>query len=88
MGQFGNYTPIGAEQAADGTYLIAWKNGALDQYIGWVVDSNGNYITAGTAVAGSTFSLESLETTLHQDLNGDTVLGPPPRRSKHWAQPA
>ena len=76
VGQFGNYTPIGAEQAADGTYLIAWKNGALDQYIGWVVDSNGNYITAGTAVAGGTFTLESLETTLHQDLNGDTVLGP------------
>ena len=27
-GQFGDWTPIGAEQAADGTYLIAWKNGA------------------------------------------------------------
>jgi microcystin-dependent protein len=75
-GQLGNWTPIGAEQAADGTYEIAWKNGVLDQYIGWVVDSNGNYVTAGTAVAGGTWYVESFESTLHQDLNGDSTTGP------------
>src|SRR5437899_806653 len=29
-------------------------------------------------VSGSNTSLESLETTFHQDLNGDGVIGPPP----------
>ena len=76
VGQFGNYTPIGAEQAADGTYQVAWKNGALDQYIGWVVDSNGNYITAGPVLAGGTWYVEAFESTLHQDLNGDLTIGP------------
>ena len=32
VGQFGNWTPIGAEQTANGTISVAWKNGAADQY--------------------------------------------------------
>jgi Tryptophan-rich Synechocystis species C-terminal domain/Calx-beta domain len=75
-GQFGNWTPLGAEQMANGTYQMAWKNGALDQYIGWIVDRNGNYLTAGNVVAGATWYVESLESTLHQDLNGDAKIGP------------
>ena len=75
-GQFGDWTPIGAEQAADGTYLIAWKNGALDQFIGWNVDSFGNYLSAGPVVSGATWYVESAESTLHQDLNGDLTIGP------------
>jgi hypothetical protein len=75
-GQLGNWTPLGAEQMADGTYQMAWKNAALDQYIGWIVDSKGNYLTAGNVVAGATWYVESFESTLHQDLNGDAKIGP------------
>ena len=76
VGQFGNWTPIGAEQAADGTYQVAWKNGALDQYIGWNFDSSGNYLSQGAVVAGGTWYLEAYESALHQDLNGDSTTGP------------
>ena len=41
-GQFGAWTPIGAEKVGSG-YQVAWKNGGADQYIVWNVDSNGNY---------------------------------------------
>ena len=76
VGQFGNWTPIGAEQAADGTYQVAWKNGALDQYLGWTVDSNGNYLSSSAVVAGGTWYTERFEATLHQDLNNDGTIGP------------
>ena len=76
VGQFGNWTPIGAEQAADGTYQVAWKNGVLDQYIGWNFDSSGNYLAQGAVVAGGTWYLEAYESALHQDLNGDSTTGP------------
>ena len=76
VGQFGNWTPIGAEQAADGTYQVAWKNGVLDQYIGWNFDSSGNYLSQGAVVAGGTWYLEAYESALHQDLNGDSTTGP------------
>ena len=77
-GQFGAWTPIGAEQTASG-YEVAWKITGADQYTVWNTDSSGNYIsdTIG-AVSGTSTALESLETSFHQDLNGDGVIGVPP----------
>ena len=74
-GQFGSWTPIGAEQIAGG-YDVAWKNSGTGQYTVWSTDSNGNYIANITgAVSGNSTALESLETTFHQDLNGDGTIG-------------
>ena len=44
-GQFGSWTPIGAEQTATG-YEVAWKDPGADQYGAWSTDSNGNYVDA------------------------------------------
>ncbi len=74
-GQFGAWTPIGAEQTASG-YEVAWKNAGTDQYTVWNTDSSGNYISNLIgAVSGTSTALESLETSFHQDLNGDGVIG-------------
>jgi hypothetical protein len=76
VGQFGNWTPLGAEKMADGSYQMAWKNGGLDQYLSWSVDSGGNFISQTPVVPGSSWYTQNFETVMHQDLNGDTVLGP------------
>ncbi len=70
-GEFGAWTPIGTEQTAGG-YEVAWKNPGADQYTAWNTDSSGNFVsdTIGI-VSGASTALESLETTFHQDLNGD-----------------
>ncbi len=74
-GQFGAWTPIGAEQTAGG-YEVAWKVPGADQYTVWSADSNGNYVsTLIGIVSGTSAALESLETSFHQDLNGDGVIG-------------
>ncbi len=76
-GQFGAWTPIGAEQTASG-YEVAWHNAGTDQYTVWNTDSSGNYISNSIgAVSGTSSALESLETSFHQDLNGDGVIGAP-----------
>jgi hypothetical protein len=76
-GQFGQWTPIGAEQTTSG-YEVAWKVAGADQFVVWSTDSNGNYTSnILNAVAGTDPTLESLETSFHQDLNGDGVIGPP-----------
>jgi protocatechuate 3,4-dioxygenase beta subunit len=79
-GQFGAWTPIGVEATATG-YEVAWKIAGADQYSVWSTDSNGNYISnsnSGVApiVSGSSTALQAIETTFHQDLNGDGVIGP------------
>ena len=77
-GQFGGaWTPIGAEQASGG-YDVAFKDMATNRYTVWSTDSSGNY-TANVigAVSGTDPSLESFETSFHQDLNGDGVIGVP-----------
>ncbi len=80
-GQFGGWTPIGAEQTASG-YDVAWKMAGADQYTVWSTDSSGNYICKSIgAVSGSSSALESIETTFHQDLNGDGVIGVPAHAS-------
>ena len=43
VGQFGSWTPIGAEQTSSG-YDVAWKMAGADQYSVWSTDSSGNYI--------------------------------------------
>ncbi|WFU18942.1 M10 family metallopeptidase C-terminal domain-containing protein [Bradyrhizobium sp. CB3481] len=77
-GQFGGWTPIGAEQSGSG-YLVAWKFTGMDQYLVWATDSNGNWTNSpiGSAVSGSNATLQSLETSFHQDLNGDGTIGVP-----------
>jgi hypothetical protein len=73
-GEFGAWTPIGAEATSTG-YEVAWKNGTADQYTVWSTNSSGNYVSDIGFVAGSSATLQSLETSFHQDLNGDGVIG-------------
>jgi serralysin len=73
-GQYAGWTPIGAEATSTG-YDVAWKNGS--QFDVWYTDKSGNYVSELGIVSGSNTSLESLETTFQQDLNGDGVIGVP-----------
>ena len=75
-GQFGAaVVPIGAEATASG-YEVAWKVMGTDQYSVWATDKNGNYTSniIGTA-SGTSTTLESIESSFHQDLNGDGYIG-------------
>ena len=74
-GQFGAWTPIGAEQTASG-YEVAWKIPGADTYTVWTLDSTGKYISDIGHVSGTSTTLESLENSFHQDLNGDGQIGP------------
>ena len=76
-GQWPGWVPIGGEATATG-YEVAWKLGGADQYTVWNTDTNGNDTTntIGT-VFGNSIALELLETSFHQDLNGDGVIGLP-----------
>ena len=70
-GQFGAWTPVGAEKVGSG-YQVAWKNGSADQYIVWNLDSNGNYASNATGqISSSDAGFTSWETAFQQDLNGD-----------------
>jgi hypothetical protein len=56
-------------------YEVAWKVAGADQYTVWNTDSSGNYVSnAIGVVSGTSSTLESFETTVHQDLNGDGVI--------------
>jgi hypothetical protein len=72
--QFGSWTPLAAEMSG-GQYYIAWKNGSADQYIGWTLDANGNWLSAGSVITGSSWHLQNFETTVGRDLNGDGTTG-------------
>ena len=74
-GQFSTWTPIGAEQTATG-YEVAWKVPGANQYTVWTTDSSGNYLSNTGTLSGSSSTLQSLEASFHQDLNGDGVIGP------------
>ncbi len=77
-GEYGSWTPIGAEQVAGGGYDVAWENTSTGQYTVWSTNSNGNYLSNLIPdVSGNSPALESLETTFHQDLNGDGTIGIP-----------
>src|SRR5262249_61842646 len=74
-GQFGSWTPFGAEQTASG-YEVAWKVTGADQYSVWTTDSSGNFTSnIFGVVPGTSSALEMLEPSFHQDLNGDGVIG-------------
>ncbi|WP_084299137.1 M10 family metallopeptidase C-terminal domain-containing protein [Bradyrhizobium sp. WSM1743] len=75
-GEFGVWTPVGAEQTASG-FDIAWKAPGSSQFIIWHTDANGNYLTDSGVLSGSSTRLEQAETSLHQDLNGDGTIGVP-----------
>ena len=75
-GQFGTWAPIGAEKTASG-YEVAWKD-ASGNYTAWNTDNNGNYVSnIGNMgwVSGTSTAMESLESSFHQDLNGDGYIG-------------
>ncbi|QIO32734.1 M10 family metallopeptidase C-terminal domain-containing protein [Bradyrhizobium sp. 1(2017)] len=77
VGMWTGWAPIGAEQTGSG-YNVAWKNVSTGQYNIWSTDSNGNYTTnLLTFVSGTSTALRSYESTFHQDLNGDGVIGAP-----------
>jgi aryl-phospho-beta-D-glucosidase BglC (GH1 family) len=74
-GQRGGWTPIGAEQTSSG-YEVAWKLAGADQYTVWDTNSHGNYVSRPFGiVSGTSTALEAVETSFHQDLNGDGVIG-------------
>src|SRR6202011_248846 len=75
-GQFGAWAPIGVEQTATG-YEVAWKAAGADQYTVWNTDSNGNKISDNGVLRGASTTRKSLETSFHQVLNGDGVIGVP-----------
>ncbi|MGY4462195.1 M10 family metallopeptidase C-terminal domain-containing protein [Bradyrhizobium sp. LB13.1] len=73
----GTWAPIAAEQTVGG-YDVAWKDSATGHYTVWSTDSSGNYIAnIVPEVTGTNASFQSLETTFHQDLNGDGNIGVP-----------
>ncbi len=74
-GQFAPYAPIAAEQTAGG-YEVALKNSGTNQFSIWNTDSSGNFLSF-SVFSGTSTALESLETSFHQDLNGDGVIGVP-----------
>ncbi|WP_339031805.1 M10 family metallopeptidase C-terminal domain-containing protein [Bradyrhizobium symbiodeficiens] len=77
---FGTWSVIGAEQVSGGGYDVVWKNSANAHYSVWSTDSTGNFQTtlaAAPEVLGTDASLQALEPTLHQDLNGDGTIGVP-----------
>jgi serralysin len=75
-GEFGGWTPIGAEQTSTG-YEVAFKVPGANEYTIWTTDSNGNYISDDSTQSGTSLAIESAETFFHQDLNGDGVIGMP-----------
>jgi hypothetical protein len=74
VGQFGDWTPIGAEQTSSG-YQVAWKMAGADQYTIWTTDSNGNYLSFNGTTTGASPRLQAFEPSFHQDLNGDGFTG-------------
>src|SRR5437763_1617145 len=68
-GQFAPYTPIGVEQTTGG-YEGDLQNDVSNQFSIWNTDSNGSFVSFNL-YAGTSTALKSLETSFHQDLNGD-----------------
>jgi serralysin len=79
VGQFDPYVPVAAEQTASG-YEVALKNAGTNQFSIWNTDSNANFLSY-TVYPGASTALEALESSFHQDLNGDGVIGVPTAQS-------
>ena len=70
-GQFGGWTPVGAEKTASG-YEVAWSMPGANEYAVWNTDANGDYTSSATGVlSGQSFALEDLKPYFGQDVNGD-----------------
>ncbi|MHC2577082.1 serralysin [Bradyrhizobium diazoefficiens] len=75
-GNYGAWSPVAAEQVSGGGYDVAWKNASTGYFSVWSTDSNGNFVSTLTPeVPGSDSRLIALETSFHQDLNGDGSIG-------------
>ena len=75
--QIAGWSFIGAERTSSG-YEIAMKATGSDQYTVWNTDTSGNFTSIVlNGVSGSSSALEALETSFHQDLNGDGTIGLP-----------
>jgi hypothetical protein len=75
-GQFGDWSPIGAERTATG-YEVVWMGAATRKLSVWTVDSSGNYVSSTAALSGATETIRSREVSFYQDLNGDGTIGAP-----------
>ncbi|WP_407118307.1 M10 family metallopeptidase C-terminal domain-containing protein [Bradyrhizobium sp. LMG 9283] len=77
VGMWASWSPVGAEQLSGG-YDVAWKNSSTGVFSFWSTDSNGNFTGyLAPDATGNTNTVMSMETTFHQDLNGDGMIGPP-----------
>ena len=80
-GSVRRWTPIGAEQTATG-YEVAWKLRAPINTRSGTPTATATTSRSIGVVSGTSLTLESLETTFHQDLNGDGVIGLPTTRDR------
>ena len=74
VGEFSNFTPVGAVQTATG-YDIAWHMSGTNEFTFWTLDSNGNYTSNITNGLVSGSALASFETLFHQDFNDNGSIG-------------
>ncbi|WP_422000755.1 leishmanolysin-related zinc metalloendopeptidase [Reyranella sp.] len=74
-GQFGDWTPVAAE-AGGGGYYVAWRLGSTDVYTVWGTNAAGAYLGDIGAVSGGSYAFTAWENVFHQDLNGDSIVGP------------
>ncbi len=70
------WTFIAAEKTSTG-YEVALKATGSNQYTVWNTDNSGKVTSnaVGGYVSGSNAKLQALETSFHQDLNGDGKIG-------------
>jgi hypothetical protein len=80
-GSDGAWAPIATEKTTTG-YQVVWEEASTGLYTAWNTDNNGNYVShvsalskSGGAVSGTNSDLNLLETSFHQDLNGDGQIG-------------
>jgi Ca2+-binding RTX toxin-like protein len=76
VGEYGVWIPLGAEATSTG-YEVAWKDGSADEYTVWQTDGSGHFLSSTASMSGSSSALETSETSFHQDLNGDGIIGVP-----------
>jgi hypothetical protein len=75
VGSLGPWVAIAAEQESYG-YAAVWRAGSANQYTAWFLDGQGNYVWSTAVVSATSYTLETLEPSLHQDVNGDGLIGP------------
>lgn len=68
-GQFGTWTPLGAEQLGSG-YQVVWRDGLDDRYVVWTLDGAGSFLKQGNLLTGGSVELQGLEVAFNQDFNG------------------